>query len=329
MVRIPVCELKLAEGDEGGMIEPSWGLIERFIKAKSENDFLSLAVTCGDLFDTSTATISAENGVLDSRDIGFRDPDMGIENYAQASFLLSKAVELKAFIQSDDHSKESFASLLSNGEIFSDHTSEHFASKTGDFVCIEPNKASLKNEDARKNASRLVKSRAYEAYAEDPFASMQAKRFAGGKYDCDYMVGFEISGKQYIRFVRQALRTLRVGSSIEYAGKEARGYLIFFYPYCTDDADGRAEVAAFILDALMSVHYCNIRLVFRNGLEVKYCGCLLSSLWHCLSESLRAGRSLRCESCGIPIISFGERGRKRRYCSDACRKRAERARKTP
>lgn len=51
----------------------------------------------------------------------------------------------------------------------------------------------------------------------------------------------------------------------------------------------------------------------------------LTSLWVRLSESFSDSRITACKTCGLPIIVSGERGTKRLYCNDTCKRKYKRA----
>ncbi len=50
-----------------------------------------------------------------------------------------------------------------------------------------------------------------------------------------------------------------------------------------------------------------------------------TSLWVCLADSFRESRVTACKTCGLPIIVSGERGTKRLYCNDTCKRKYKRA----
>ena len=89
-------------------------------------------------------------------------------------------------------------------------------------------------------------------------------------------------------------------------------------------SNGMREGCVHILDALFCIHLHDVATLTKEGEPYQRCNSLLSSLWYCLAESFRGGRTTRCKVCDIPLIAFNERGKKRLYCSDACRKWSER-----
>ena len=92
-----------------------------------------------------------------------------------------------------------------------------------------------------------------------------------------------------------------------------------------NNRDGLRLLVEQALDELITVHFYDIRTTTTNGgHEYRRCGSLLSSLWYCMVQSFEGGRTGRCEVCGKPFISKGERGKPRKYCSSACSKWAQR-----
>lgn len=87
----------------------------------------------------------------------------------------------------------------------------------------------------------------------------------------------------------------------------------------------RMALAESMLDALCTAHLFGLRVEVRHGVEVRRTVDLASSLWYSLVSSFSSGRAGICNTCGRPFIAFGERGKKRKYCSDACNKKHQRA----
>jgi hypothetical protein len=89
--------------------------------------------------------------------------------------------------------------------------------------------------------------------------------------------------------------------------------------------DGLRRLVKQALDEIITVHLYDIRTTTINGgSEYRKCGSLLSSLWYCMVRSFEGGRAGRCEVCGRPFVSKGERGKPRKYCTSACSKWAQR-----
>ena len=53
--------------------------------------------------------------------------------------------------------------------------------------------------------------------------------------------------------------------------------------------------------------------------------CNFTSFWLCLSEMIADSRVTAYKTCGLPIIASGERGTKRLYCNDTCKRKYKRA----
>lgn len=83
---------------------------------------------------------------------------------------------------------------------------------------------------------------------------------------------------------------------------------------------GAIDCLKSLVDALFSIHLNGMRVIcVDGGTEAMKSDCALSSLWWLALDSLREGRVGLCKSCGRPFIAYRERGKKRVYCSDACK----------
>lgn len=91
-----------------------------------------------------------------------------------------------------------------------------------------------------------------------------------------------------------------------------------------EDASGYREAAYKALDKLFRINLADVIVVTNAGIVEQKCRTVYAAFWYELARSLEGGRAMRCEACGKPLIAFGERGSKRKYCSDACRKWAQR-----
>lgn len=92
----------------------------------------------------------------------------------------------------------------------------------------------------------------------------------------------------------------------------------------SEDAAGYREAAHKALDKLFRINLADVAVVTNVGIVEQKCRTVYAAFWYELARSLEGGRAMRCEACGKPLIAFGERGIKRKYCSDACRKWAQR-----
>ena len=85
----------------------------------------------------------------------------------------------------------------------------------------------------------------------------------------------------------------------------------------------RAAVAK-ALDTLFRINLADVAAVTQGGILAQRFLSVYAAFWYHLARGLEGGRAMRCEACNKPLIAFGERGMKRRYCSEACRKWAQR-----
>ncbi len=93
-----------------------------------------------------------------------------------------------------------------------------------------------------------------------------------------------------------------------------------------------------LCDHLMTLHMGDMRMISIDGQEVRSIATGISSLWWSALDAMRIGRLGACEVCGKPFITNNERGKRRKYCSEACKQwrkshpgetRMEKVRPTP
>ena len=75
-----------------------------------------------------------------------------------------------------------------------------------------------------------------------------------------------------------------------------------------------------IADGLFNLHLLDVRTISAHGgQEGRVIATGLASLWWCALDAMRIGRLGACEVCGKPYVANNERGKKRKYCSEACK----------
>ena len=93
-----------------------------------------------------------------------------------------------------------------------------------------------------------------------------------------------------------------------------------------------------LCDFLMTLHMGDMRTISIGGQEVRSIATGIGSLWWSALDAMRIGRLGACEVCGKPFITNNERGKRRKYCSEACKQwrkvhpgetRMEKVRPTP
>lgn len=95
--------------------------------------------------------------------------------------------------------------------------------------------------------------------------------------------------------------------------------------YGLEDEDATPEFfAARMLDELCGLHLRGVDTLTRDGIPFQCCRHGVAALWLAYLNRLSHVRITTCEACGKPIVVTGERGQKRRYCDDTCRKWANR-----
>ena len=86
-----------------------------------------------------------------------------------------------------------------------------------------------------------------------------------------------------------------------------------------------ADRAYFFIDDIIRDCIQGLRIETRDGILAPKADTNFTSLWLCLSDSFRESRVTACKTCGLPIIVSGERGTKRLYCNDTCKRKYKRA----
>lgn len=88
------------------------------------------------------------------------------------------------------------------------------------------------------------------------------------------------------------------------------------------------SLVAKLLDDLSMVMLNDMETFVDDARLVTIANSTASSLWAVLLDSANKGRTGLCEMCGAPFVAPSDRKNPKRFCSDRCRKRAERERKS-
>lgn len=87
-----------------------------------------------------------------------------------------------------------------------------------------------------------------------------------------------------------------------------------------ESPSGYRAAATKALDSLFRITLWDVVTLTCEGTISQRADSVYSAYWYHLARGLEGGRAMRCEACRKPLIAFGERGKKRLYCSEACRK---------
>lgn len=74
-----------------------------------------------------------------------------------------------------------------------------------------------------------------------------------------------------------------------------------------------------LCDTLMTLHMGDVRTIVIDGQEIRSIATGIGSLWWSALDAMRIGRLGVCEVCGKPFIANNERGKRRKYCTEACK----------
>ncbi len=116
-------------------------------------------------------------------------------------------------------------------------------------------------------------------------------------------------------------RVDETGESHDAEYEEADGLcIICALGYYEDNEAGARKCLSTLADRLFTLHLNDVKTVsFDGGQEARIITTGISALWWCALDSMRDGRLGICEVCGKPYVARGERGKPRKYCSEACR----------
>lgn len=154
-------------------------------------------------------------------------------------------------------------------------------------------------------------------------------------------VKVRISGPVYKQWINDSIKEFgAVLSSLDEARECERDLFSYPSPDDVDDlilsidlnpgfTDLDEETALFLfvrcaLDELFKIHLQRIRTVTRDGIPYQTTGDGIAATWLSLGLKFQGARVIECKACSKPVLVSGERGTPREYCSDACRKWAQR-----
>ncbi len=96
-------------------------------------------------------------------------------------------------------------------------------------------------------------------------------------------------------------------------------HLLCAMGYYEDSEAGIRRALSNLCDLLMTLHIGDVRTIAIDGQEIRSIATGIGSLWWSALDAMRIGRLGACEVCGKPFIANNERGKKRKYCSEACK----------
>lgn len=96
-------------------------------------------------------------------------------------------------------------------------------------------------------------------------------------------------------------------------------HLICTLGYYEDSDAGMRRALTNLCDTLMTLHMGDVRTIVIDGQEIRSIATGIGSLWWSALDAMRIGRLGACEVCGKPFIANNERGKRRKYCTEACK----------
>ena len=230
-----------------------------------------------------------------------------------------------------------------NGEIpLSKQSLDHFS-----LIALEPSQEII---DFLRDRAKMIEGAA-QLLSEDGSDEAFVKRemgFTGAlSADADIMgVSFDVAVPKggYARFLLRMIEMSRLAAeargtanrwSAEWCVLEDEDDSITFKPtsekkadclhllcamgYYEDSDIGVRHALSNLCDFLMTLHMGDMRTIVIDGQEVRSIATGIGSLWWSALDAMRIGRLGACEVCSKPFITNNERGKKRKYCSEACK----------
>lgn len=96
-------------------------------------------------------------------------------------------------------------------------------------------------------------------------------------------------------------------------------HLICALGYYVNSDTGIRRALTNLCDTLMTLHMGDVRTIVIDGQEGRSIATGIGSLWWSALDAMRIGRLGVCEVCGKPFIANNERGKRRKYCTEACK----------
>ena len=143
-------------------------------------------------------------------------------------------------------------------------------------------------------------------------------------YRC--FIGASCSKSPYAEHLRQGMLHASKQDGLSFGLRETKYGFVFdilndFFP---DSPSGYRGAVSKTLETLFRINLWDMVVTVKDGYLTQAPRSVYAALWYQLARGMEGGRAMRCEACGKPLIAFGERGMKRKYCSEACKKWAQR-----
>lgn len=148
--------------------------------------------------------------------------------------------------------------------------------------------ASVRGDETHVFVNTVIRMRLPECSYVDDFANEVARR---GNFKVFYEYELDGSPVLCLKYVIDFLQDMDLRKVLEYA-----------------------------LDGLITPNMRDVcAYTYSGGREGRKAESSIASLWWTLVDTLRDGRLGCCAACGRPFIATNERGKKRRYCGNACK----------
>lgn len=280
---------------EGEWKEVSSDTIENLIDSDNLAKLREFAANWGSIYTTQ-----AKKDVSDFQE--------QVQAVSDTRTLIMLALEFKRKIDDCDYSKESFESLgvdfYSVDEdseqarlhyLISSNELAHYLRSTNDCERIEREYAAI----LRKSSDEKVPS----------YCQFAPVSYASGAYIAE--------NNLYLPSQKEEIEVLN--------SNDLYPVLTLFGGNFLKESSYSERRAYFFMDSLINACIHGLSIYTRDGELAAGASTIFTSLWVCLIENLRTSRITRCRACGRPIIVTDERGTKRLYCNNGCKRKYKRA----
>lgn len=281
--------------------------VQKVLDARDEKDYIELAYRYAfyDANDEPELKFDMEKSDRENAEIVFRDAARNALGYVYLHQLMIKALQLKEVC---DKERVTMDDLRAVGiEKCDASTSDYFYSALFEAMELEAAERFGGNTEAvfRENGDlrRRVTCPVFHCYEHI------------SRMDTPY-------SRRLQHGIVQTIATHP--AMLDYEEKEGGFIFDLINDHFAENATGYQQVAQKALDTLFRINLVDIQTITVRGEIRADCLSVYAALWYELSRSLNGSRVVLCQACGRPIVVYGERGQKRKYCDQNCRKWAQR-----
>ena len=178
-----------------------------------------------------------------------------------------------------------------------------------------------------KEMGRLTNVARSVAGMADPLAvdcERNRAAFTKTRYRC--ILGSCYADSPYAKHLKQGMLHASKQDGLAFGLAEVgKGFMFdIVNDHFSDSPSGYREAVSKAFETLFRINLWDMVLTMKDGRLTLAPRSVYSAFWYQLARGIEGGRAMKCEACGKPLIAFDERGMKRKYCSEACKKWAHR-----